>query len=97
MKHLILILIAGLVLAGCGASKKPTAIAFEPLAVRVPSECKVKSKPFIKLRETGPYGLSDFARDWRRGKRRYQSEAARADRCRLWVGHIHQTKRRNHD
>jgi len=94
MKQLIIILSAGLLLAGCGANPKPTVIAFEPLPVRVPSECRVRSKPFIKLRETGSYGLSDFARDWRRGKRRYQFEATRADRCRLWVGRVHQSKRR---
>lgn len=98
MKQLIIILFAGLALAGCGAKPKPQFIAFEPLPVRVPSECKVKSKPFIKLRETGSYGLTDFAHDWRRGKRRYQSEANRADRCRLWVSRIHQSKRnQNHD
>jgi len=94
MKQLILIFFAGLSLVGCSAKPKPQLIAFEPLAVRVPTECKVKSKPFIKLREKGPYSLSDFARDWRRGKRRYQFEATRADRCRLWVGRVHQSKRR---
>ena len=97
MKQMILILFAGLFLSGCGTHKKPTAIAFEPLAVRIPSECRINSKPFIKLRETGPYGLSDLAHDWRRGRRLYMSKAARADRCRLWVKRIHQTKRRNHD
>ncbi|MCF6199607.1 MAG: hypothetical protein L3J67_09475 [Hyphomicrobiaceae bacterium] len=89
MKQLIILMLTGPLLAGCGAKPKPQFIAFEPLAVRVPSECRVKSKTFIKLRETGSYGLSDFARDWRRGKRLYQSEANRADRCRLWVGRIH--------
>ena len=97
MKQAIFILVAGLFLTGCAAHHKPTIVAFRPLAVRIPSECRTNSKPFIKLRESGPYSLSDLARDWQRGRRLYMSEAARADRCRLWVKRIHQTKRRNHD
>lgn len=81
-------------LAGCsGQGREPIAVSVIPLPARVPTECRVKAKPFIKLRETGPYGPGDLAKDWRRGKRRYQNEAARADRCRNWISRIHQSNK----
>ena len=96
MMRFIMLALAALALTGCsGQGREPIAISVTPLPARVPIECRVKAKPFIKIREAGSYGPGDLAKDWRRGKRRYRQEAARADRCRKWVRRIHQSNRRS--
>lgn len=99
MMRFITLALAALALAGCsGQGREPVAISVSPLPARVPTECRVKARPFIKIREGGSYGPGDLAKDWRRGKRHYKTEAARADRCRKWVRRIHRQKRKsNHD
>jgi hypothetical protein len=96
MMRVFTLLSVALALAGCGHQGRGAMIISEPhLPVRVPSECRVNSKSFIKIRETGSYGPGDLARDWRRGKQLYRQEAARADRCRAWVRRVHQSNRRS--
>jgi hypothetical protein len=98
MTRYLMLAFVAMALAGCsGQGREPVAISVTPLPARVPTECRVKAKPFIKIREAGKYGPGDLARDWRRGKQRYRREAARADRCRKWVSRIHQPRRKYND